>query len=176
MAYLNDTHILREPKKGKAGYTPISNDILQSSTLTSSEKSILVHFLSLPKSFVILKKDIWKKMNIGRDAFNKAWKGLEKHGYVKSERKMDNKGQFKGWIHYISETPKFRISENPNIGFSVNIEKKECIKEVVKKRSIQEKNTSIPGSSYSTPDESLYEKFDKGELSLEQLSEIAKSL
>jgi DNA-binding MarR family transcriptional regulator len=158
MAYLNDTHILREPKKGKAGYTPISNDILQSSTLTSSEKSILVHFLSLPKSFVIIKKDIWKKMNIGRDAFNKAWKGLEKHGYVKSERKVDDKGQFKGWIHYISETPKFRISENPNIGFSVNIEKKECRKEGVYKRSMLEKNTSIPGNSVSSHSEKSFEE------------------
>jgi hypothetical protein len=175
MAYLNDTHIIRDPKKGKSGYTPISNKILQSNTLTPNEKSILVHFISLPKTFVILKKDIWRKMNIGRDAFNKAWKGLEKHGYVKSERKMDN-GLFKGWTHYISESPRFRNSENQTFGESVNIEKKECIKEVVNKRSIEEKNTSILGSSYSNPDESLFNKFEKGEISYDELSAIAKGL
>lgn len=175
MAYLNDTHILREPKKGKSGYTPISNQILQSNTLTPNEKSILVHCLSLPKTFVILKKDLWKKMNIGRDAFNKAWKGLESHGYCKSERKMEN-GLFKGWTHYISETPRFRNSENQTFGESVNIEKKELIKEVFNKRSIVKKNTSITVSSYSNPEESLFNKFEKGEISYDELSAIAKGL
>jgi|688.fasta_scaffold416454_2 hypothetical protein len=175
MAFINKTIILREPKKGKSGYTPISNKILQSNTLTANEKSILVHLLSLPKTFVIIKGDIWKKMKIGRDAFNKAWKGLESHGYTKSERIMD-KGLFKGWIHYISELPNLRNSENQKFGKSVIIEKKECIKEVVNKRSIQEKNTSIPGNANSTPDESLFNKFEKGEISYDELSEIAKGL
>jgi hypothetical protein len=114
-------------------------------------------------------------MKIGRDAFNKAWKGLESHGYTKSERIMD-KGLFKGWIHYISELPNLRNSENQKFGKSVIIEKKECIKEVVNKRSIQEKNTSIPGNANSTPDESLFNKFEKGEISYDELSEIAKGL
>lgn len=154
MAIVNKSIIIREPKKGKSDYTPISNSILQSSTLTPNEKSILVHLLSLPKNFAILKGTIWKKMNIGRDAFNKAWKGLEKAGYCKSERIMD-KGLLKGWLHIIREVPmsansdllKFSDSENQIVGKSVNIEKKELIKEVVDKRSIKKKNTSIPGNA-----------------------------
>lgn len=175
MAFINKTIILREPKKGKSGYTPISNSILQSDTLTPNEKSILVHLLSLSKTFVIIKTDIWKKMKIGRDAFNKAWKGLENAGYVKSERIMD-KGLFKGWIHYISELPNLRNSENQKFGESVNIEKKECRKEVFKKRSIEEKNTSNTVSSYSIPEENIFDKFEKGELTYDELSAIARGL
>jgi len=154
MAIVNKSIIIREPKKGKSDYTPISNSILQSSTLTPNEKSILVHLLSLPKNFAIIKGNIWKKMNIGRDAFNKAWKKLEKAGYCKSERIMEN-GLLKGWLHIIREIPmsadsdilKFSNSENQIVGNSVNIEKKECRKEVGYKRSFRQKNTSIPGNS-----------------------------
>lgn len=157
MAIHNTSKINRDPKKGKSDYTPISNSILQSSTLTPNEKSVIVHLLSLPKTFSIVKTNIWKKMNIGRDAFNKAWKGLEKAGYVKSHRIMEN-GLLKGWHHSVYETPiigdsdilKFRHTENQIVGKSVSIEKKEIIKEVVNKRSMLEKNTSIPGNSKST--------------------------
>ena len=165
MAILNKSIIIREPKKGKSDYTPISNSILQSSQLTPNEKSILVHLLSLPKNFAILKGNIWKKMNIGRDAFNKAWKGLVKYGHIKSERIMD-KGLLKGWLHIISEIPmsadsdllKFSNSEIQIFGNSVNIEKKECTKEVVDKRSIRKKSTSIPGNSIPVNAESLNNK------------------
>jgi len=165
MAIVNKSIIIREPKKGKSDYTPISNSILQSSQLTPNEKSILVHLLSLPKNFAILKGNIWKKMNIGRDAFNKAWKGLVKYGYIKSERIMDN-GLLKGWLHIVSEIPmsansdtlKFSNSEIQIFGNSVNIEKKECIKEVVEKRSIRKKSTSIPGNSIPDSAESLNNK------------------
>ena len=165
MAIVNKSIIIRDPKKGKSDYTPINNSILQSSTLTPNEKSIIVHLLSLPKNFAILKGNIWKKMNIGRDAFNKAWKGLVKYGYIKSERIMDN-GLLKGWLHIISETPmsansdllKFSNSENQIVGNSVNIEKKEVTKEVVDKRSIRQKSTSIPGNSVTANAESLKNK------------------
>jgi hypothetical protein len=156
MAIHNTSKIVRIPKKGKSDYTPISNSILQSSTLTPNEKSVIVHLLSLPKTFAIIKTNIWKKMNIGRDAFNKAWKGLEKAGYIKSHRIMEN-GLLKGWHHNVYESPSYgdsellniRVTENQIVGKSVSIEKKEEIKEVVNKRSIVKKNTSIPGSSKS---------------------------
>ena len=162
MAIHNTSKINRDPKKGKSDYTPISNSILQSSTLTPNEKSIIVHLLSLPKTFAILKTNIWKKMNIGRDAFNKAWKGLEKAGYIKSNRIMEN-GLLKGWHHIINETPtyghsdlmKISNTENQLVGNSVSIEKKELIKEVVNKRSRLKKNTSIPGNSIPGNAESL---------------------
>jgi hypothetical protein len=173
MAIINKTIIIREPKKGKSDYTPINNSILQSNTMTPNEKSILVHLLSLPINFAILKGEIWKKMNIGRDAFNKAWKGLEKAGYCKSERIYDGK-MLKGWLHIIMEVPNsfqtngdsdllnFRQSENQTIQKSVKIQKKEFRKEVVNKRSIPEKITSTPGNSVPGDDISFSEKWEMG--------------
>jgi hypothetical protein len=189
MAIHNTSKINRDPKKGKSDYTPISNSILQSSTLTPNEKSIIVHLLSLPKTFAILKGNIWKKMNIGRDAFNKAWKGLEKAGYIKSNRIMEN-GLLKGWHHIVNETPtygnsdtlNFSKSENQIVGKSVSIEKKEEIKEVVKKRSIEEKNTSnsIPGNSIPGNAESFKNTSFKGRiakpLTKQELNYVANEL
>ena len=81
-AMQNTGQILRSKKTGKSRYTPISNEILQSSELTPEEKSILVHLLSLPEDWVVYKGIIWRHMNMGRDRFNKNWKGLVDKGYI----------------------------------------------------------------------------------------------
>ena len=169
MAILNKSIIYREPKKGKSDYTPINNSILQSSTLTPNEKSILVHFLSLPKNYSIIKGNIWKKMKIGRDAFNKACKGLEKVGYLKSQRIMEN-GVFMGWLHEVWETPingnsdllNIRHSETPTFEESVKIQKKKFTKEVDHKRSSLQKSTCIPDPRDTGSDLSFAEKWEMG--------------
>lgn len=169
MAILNKSIIYRENKKGKSDYTPINNSILQSSTLTPNEKSILVHLLSLPKNFAIVKTNIWKKMHIGRDAFNKAWKGLEKYGYIKSQRIMEN-GLLKGWLHEVWETPingnsdllNIRHSETQTFGDSVKIKKKQCTKEVDHKRSSLQKSTSTPDPRGTGSELSFAEKWEMG--------------
>ena len=40
MKYRNTSKIHRSDKKGKSGYTPISNEILQSKTLNPDQKSV----------------------------------------------------------------------------------------------------------------------------------------
>ena len=82
MNYRNTSKIHRSDKKGKSGYTPISNEILQSKILTPDQKSTLVHLLSLKPDWSIRKGHIYKEMNIGRDAFLKAWRGLVVLGYI----------------------------------------------------------------------------------------------
>ena len=83
----NTGQIIRSNKTGKERYTPISNEILQSSILTPEQKSILVHLLSLPSDWIVYKTEIWKSMNIGRDKFNNSWKGLVELGYIYSEKR-----------------------------------------------------------------------------------------
>ena len=82
MKYRNTSRIIRSDKKGKTGYTVISNSILQSKILNPVQKSMLVHLLSLKHDYVIRKTHIYKDMNVGRDAFNKAWDCLVELGYI----------------------------------------------------------------------------------------------
>jgi len=112
----NTGQILRSKKTGKSRYTPISNEILQSSELTPEEKSILVHLLSLPEDWVVYKGIIWRNMNMGRDRFNKNWKGLVDKGYIVSIRVIDTETNLiKGWNHIVYEEPVLsEFTELPN--------------------------------------------------------------
>jgi hypothetical protein len=87
-------------------YTYISNEILQSEILTPEEKSILIYLLSLPKDFIIVKTNIWKNINIGRNRFDTNWKGLVEKGYIHSFRVKDpNSNLVNGWKHIVYEEP-----------------------------------------------------------------------
>jgi hypothetical protein len=102
----NTGQILRSRKNGKSKYTAINNDILQSKTLTAQEKSILVHLLSLPEDWIVYKGLIWKDMNMGREQFNKHWKGLIDKGYIISIRMIDKDSNLVvGWNHVVYEEP-----------------------------------------------------------------------
>lgn len=102
----NTGQILRSKKTAKSRFTPISNEILQSNILTPEEKSILVHLLSLPEDWVVYKGIIWKQMNMGRDRFNKNWKGLVDKGYILSVKMIDSKTNLiTGYNHIVYEEP-----------------------------------------------------------------------
>lgn len=114
----NEGKIIRSNKTGKSKYTPISNEILQSKELTCNQKSVLVHLLSLPIDWNIYKTTLWKDMNIGRDSFNKAWKGLEELGYI-VKNIIKCKNLIVGYSYIVYEEP---VSVNPNVSKSVDIE------------------------------------------------------
>lgn len=123
----NIGQIVRSKKTGKSRYTPINNDILQSSQLTCEEKTILIYLLSLPEDWVVYKTVIWQKMNIGRNRFNTHWKGLVDKGYIISVRVIDTSTNLvKGWNHIVYEEPllnESRIDQSPdlpNLGLSEN--------------------------------------------------------
>ena len=125
----NTGQIIRSNKTGKERYTPISNEILQSSILTPEQKSILVHLLSLPSDWIVYKTEIWKSMNIGRDKFNNSWKGLVELGYIYSEKIIDKKTNLiKGYNHIVYEEPlnlgslNVGLTENQATRYSVDIQ------------------------------------------------------
>jgi hypothetical protein len=117
----NTGQIVRSKKNGKSRYTAISNEILQSKTLTPEQKSILVHLLSLPEDWVVYKGEIWKEMNIGRDRFNKQWAGLVELGYIVSIKMIDkNTNLIKGYNHVVYEEPVIPNIGPLNIGLTEN--------------------------------------------------------
>lgn len=102
----NTGQIVRSKKTGKSRYTPISNEILQSKSLTPEEKSILVHLLSLPEDWVVYKTLIWQDMNMGKHRFNSNWKTLVEKGFIVSVRVIDSQTNLvRGWNHIVYEEP-----------------------------------------------------------------------
>lgn len=145
----NIGQILRSRKNGKSKYTAINNDILQSKTLTAQEKSILVHLLSLPEDWIVYKGLIWKDMNMGREQFNRNWKGLVEKGYVVSVRMIDKESNLVvGWNHVVYEEPvipdtrtdqtsdllDFGQSENPSLNKVINEQSNNITKEIDRER------------------------------------------
>ena len=137
----NIGQIVRSKKTGKSRYTPINNEILQSSQLTCEEKTILIYLLSLPEDWVVYKTVIWQKMNIGRNRFNTHWKGLVEKGYIVSVRVIDTETNLvRGWNHIVYEEPVLtecrtdQSSDLPNFGLSE--------KQYINKEHIQQKNNS----------------------------------
>jgi hypothetical protein len=138
-AMQNTGQILRSKKNGKSRYTPISNEILQSETLTPEEKSILVHLLSLPENWVVYKGQIWKNMNIGRDRFSKHWNGLVEKGYIISIRMIDkDTNLIKGWNHVVYEEPV--LAENRIDGESDLLNFSNTETQLVYKEEIEQSN------------------------------------
>jgi hypothetical protein len=115
----NTGQIIRSKKTGKSRYTPVNNEILQSSILTPEEKSILVHLLSLPEDWVVYKTLIWKDMNMGKHRFNSHWRTLVEKGYIQSIRMIDtNSNLIKGWNHVVYEEPIIQSSDIRDFGQS----------------------------------------------------------
>lgn len=110
----NKGKVVRSIKKDTVGFTPIDNTILQSSTLTSNEIHLLVHLISLPIDWTILKGRFYKRMNTGRDRFNKAWKSLEEKGYITTAT-IKNGNLIEGYFHTVYENP---LLDNPNFGMT----------------------------------------------------------
>ena len=102
----NTGQVVRSKKTGKSRYTPISNDIIQSKTLTIEERGVLIYLLSLPEDWVFYKKNLWKQINIGRDKFYKIWSNLSKYGYIVSVKIIDtNSNLIIGYSHVVYEEP-----------------------------------------------------------------------
>jgi DNA-directed RNA polymerase subunit E'/Rpb7 len=119
----NTGQIVRSKKTGKSRYTPISNEIIQSKTLTIEERGVLIYLLSLPEDWVIYKKYIWKDINIGRDKFNRIWANLVKYGYIVSIKVIDtNSNLIVGYNHVVYEEPVL-----PNIGVTENQDYRESV-------------------------------------------------
>ncbi len=101
----NSTTFFRESKTDN--YTVISNLLILSKELTSDEKNILFHILSLPDDWIIYKTyfENYYKGHITKGKLDKAWKGLMIKGYLKGTKVKDENGKFTSWTYEVKEKP-----------------------------------------------------------------------
>lgn len=163
-------------------FVRIQNDILTNEELSWKAKGLLCFMLSRKDDWNFHKVQVQKYSKDGRDGTISAFNELIKAGYVKQVRKRDDKGKFASFDYYVYDTPftgspqmDNPLSEKPNMenphlvttqGATTHSSKTEFKKDF----------TSIPGSSYSIPEENIFDKFEKGELTYDELSAIARGL
>ena len=105
----NTSKIIRKADLTK-NFSIIPNHIAQSKELSPNAKSLIIHMLSMPDNWFYVKTQFWRTTNLGRNAFNKAWKDLEALGYIKSERIYEG-NLVRGYNYIISDLPIFELSD-----------------------------------------------------------------
>jgi hypothetical protein len=105
----NTSKIIRKADLTK-NFSIIPNHIAQSKTLSPNAKSLIIHILSMPDNWYYVKTQFWRNTNLGRNAFNNAWKELEEAGYIQSERIVEG-NLVRGYNYIISDSPIFGLTE-----------------------------------------------------------------
>lgn len=144
---LNKGKIFRSSKGDGATFTCIDNCILQSKEMTSDEICLLVHLISLPLEWSIVKGNFYKRMKMGRDKLKKAWKGLEEKGYITTEP-LKNGNLISGYFHQVYENPKL---DNPKFGLTES----QSVEKPVNKESNKKENNNIIESNNIVIDTSI---------------------
>ena len=151
----NTSKIIRKADITK-NFSIIPNHIAQSTTLSPNAKSLIIHILSMPDNWYYVKTQFWRNTNLGRNAFNKAWKELEEAGFIKSERIIEG-NLVRGYNYIISDSPIFGLSngsitqntDNQNGGIQRLVNNKRNInKEIKTKKELNKEvyNKSISNS------------------------------
>ena len=103
--------LINKPK-ANSNFAMIPNEICQSETLSPEEKTILIYLLSLPSDWAIYKTNMYKKLHIGRDRFNSAWKNLSDLGYIKSEKLFNPIEKTNSYKYEVNPLPKCRLTDS----------------------------------------------------------------
>lgn len=85
-------------------YTTINNTSIQDVRLSWKAKAIHVFMLSRPDDWTFYNSEMVKWAKDGSDAFVSGLKELQKHGYVKKEKRRNDDGTF-DWVTVVYEVP-----------------------------------------------------------------------
>ena len=153
----NTSKIIRKADLTK-NFTIIPNSIAQSKTLKPNAKSLIIHLLSMPDNWYYVKTQFWKLTNLGRDAFNRAWKELEEAGYIQSERIVEG-NLVRGYNYIISDLPIFGITENQVYRDSVNQDSGTNKRNINKEKFNKKVETNNSKASQVPAEKSFIESF-----------------
>lgn len=97
-------------------YTVMSNYHLQDRKLSLKAKGILSIMLSLPEGWNYSTEGLATLSKDGKDSVSTTLQELEQNGYLIRQRKLNEKGQFDGYIYNIYEQPQTEkpYTENPS--------------------------------------------------------------
>lgn len=85
--------IVRSPRP-ETNWTVIQNTVLRNATLSFKARGLLAYLLSLPDNWMVSAERIALDGPDGRDSIRSALRELVDAGYVRRERRQDNRGRW----------------------------------------------------------------------------------
>lgn len=132
-------------------FTQLPNSLLQSNELTVEEIYLISNLCSRPENFTFVKTSYWRQTQLGKDRFNKAWKGLADKGYIQGVKKYDSVSNLiTGYDYNISYLPIFGmtgIQEDRSSGRPVTREHNNKDNTNKELKNIEYKNSSSSNST-----------------------------
>lgn len=95
----NTTKIIRSVNTSKHNFTPISNQLIQSQSVSLEAKGLIMFIISLPETWIIYKCQVQAALKMNKTKFNRVWKEAVEAGYIKVIKERADKGRFN--YHYI---------------------------------------------------------------------------
>ena len=99
--------IIRVIKNSENPYVMMNKHCLQDKNLSWKAKGILAYLLSLPDDWQIYEDELQKHSKDGKDSLNKGLQELINAGYIKRDRKRNDKGQLKNYEYLVYEVPTY---------------------------------------------------------------------
>jgi len=90
-------------------FTVISNDLFKERNMSLKAKGLLALMLSLPDNWDYSINGLVGLSTDGKDSVMKALSELERFGYLKRQRKTDEKGHFAGYNYDVYEQPQSNV-------------------------------------------------------------------
>ena len=95
---------IKRTKNKTANYTIVINELFKRNDVSARAKGIYAYIMTLPDNWKIYKSELYEHFSEGRDSIDKAFKELEKLGYITKERAKNKDGKFDGWNYEIFES------------------------------------------------------------------------
>lgn len=95
---------IKRVKDKTSNFTVVYNELFQRSDVSARAKGIYAYIMTLPDNWKIYKSELYEHFSEGRDSIDKAFKELEKLGYITKERAKNKDGKFDGWNYEIFES------------------------------------------------------------------------
>jgi hypothetical protein len=90
----------------KEPFTYLPNQMLQAKMSTDA-LALIVYLNSLPKNWIVYRKQLMEHFHLSRDRVNSAFNELKNLGYLSVVPERDPKGKVKEWITRWSKVPEF---------------------------------------------------------------------
>ncbi|MGN5882724.1 conserved phage C-terminal domain-containing protein [Staphylococcus simulans] len=102
--------------KESGNFVTVNKEFILNSNLSWKAKGILLYLLSRPDDWQVYETELQKHAADGKDSLKSGIKELEEVGYIKRNRKRDDKGHFREYDYQVFEYP--TQSGKSNVGKS----------------------------------------------------------
>ena len=91
--------------KESGNFVTVNKEFIHNDNLSWKAKGILLYLLSRPDDWQVYETELQKHAADGKDSLKSGIKELEEIGYIKRDRKRDDKGHFREYDYQVFEYP-----------------------------------------------------------------------